>query len=63
VVIDQVDVGDLAALELEDRPPVPEIDTDHCPARSPRKGWSRAPGKAMSDGIPNVESAKSSRVA
>jgi hypothetical protein len=73
VVIDQIDIGDVltlnprVALAMDDRflargeitRQLPEIDTDHWPARSPRRGCSRKPGSAMSDGTEAVASAAS----
>jgi hypothetical protein len=38
---------------------VTTASSSHWPARSPRRGWSRAPGSAMSDGTEAVARAAS----
>jgi hypothetical protein len=59
VVIDQIDIGDVLTFKLEDHTPVAGDRNRPLAARSPRRGCSRAPGSAMSDGADAVARAAS----
>lgn len=62
MVIDQVHVNRIRPVETPDDPPVAETDMAQKPAKSPRDGCRRKPGKAISSGPVAASSANKNRV-